>query len=242
MADDQKVALVVGGSGGIGGAIAQELARGGCRTWLTGCSRLERARAIAAAIGATACALDVTRPETIDDLVEQIVTRHHRLDVLVNAAGVNVEGPAGALSDDQWGRVVEVNLNAAFRLSRAAAKPMILQRSGTIVHLSSIAARRGGRGQVNYAASKAGLEAMVRVLALELGRWGIRVNAVSPGCIETEMTARVRKEHAERILEGIALRRLGRPEDVAAVVGFLVSDAAAYVTGEVIRVDGGMAL
>ena len=237
-----KTALVGGASGGIGEAIARELATRGFRLHLTGHSRLDRLESTALELGARTWSLDLRDAARIEAVVTGVVEEEGHLDVLVNAAAINLEGQAAGLSDEDWESVINVNLHAAFRLSRAAAKPMLMQRVGCILHLSSMVARSGGRGQANYAASKAGLEALVRVLALELGRKGVRVNAVAPGCIETTMTERIRAEHGDKILESIALRRFGIPREVASLVGFLTSDEAAYITGQVIRIDGGMGL
>jgi 3-oxoacyl-[acyl-carrier protein] reductase len=237
-----RIALVVGASGGIGEAIARELATRGFRLHLTAHRGLERVAAWSHELNSKAWALDLRDAAGIEAVVTGVVEEEGCLDVLVNAAAINLEGQAAGLNDEDWDSVMDVNLNAAFRLSRAASRPMLVQRAGCILHLSSLIARAGGRGQANYAASKAGLEALVRVLALELGRKGVRVNAIAPGCIETTMTERVRAEHGERILENIALRRFGKPSDVASLAGFLVSDQASYLTGQVIRIDGGMGL
>jgi 3-oxoacyl-[acyl-carrier protein] reductase len=197
------------------------------------CARGQQARSVH---------LDVLDADRVEQVCRDIFGREGRLDILVNCAAVNREAPAAGMDDEMWREVLGANLDGAFRLCRAVAKYMVPARSGRIVNVSSVSAVRGGRGQVNYAASKAGVEAMTRVLALELGRKGILVNCVAPGVIETEMSARIRNEHGEELLDAIALRRFGKPEEVAEVIGFLASDAASYITGQVIRVDGGMTL
>ena len=197
---------------------------------------------LAAGGHADALHIDIGDAGEIETACEGIYERHNALDILVNCAGVNVEAPALGMDDKDWETVIATNATGAFRLCRAAAKYMLLGRWGRIINISSIAGSIGGRGQINYAASKAALEAMTRVLALELGRKGILANCVAPGTIDSGMSGRVRQEYGEQLLDGIAVRRFGQPEDVAEAVGFLASDAAGYITGQVIRVDGGMHL
>ena len=242
-----RVALVAGGSCEIGSAIARRLARDGVRVMIGYRRHADAAMAASSQItadggGAEAVPLDVLDAAVVEAACQDIHERHGRLDILVNCAAINAEAPALGLTDDDWDRVLATNVSAAFRLCRAAAKYMVLGRWGRIVNISSVAAAHGGRGQANYAASKAALESLTRVLALELGRKGVRANCVAPGTIASGMSGRVRAEHEQELLAAIAVRRFGTPEDVAETVAFLASDAAEYITGQVIRVDGGMCL
>jgi 3-oxoacyl-[acyl-carrier protein] reductase len=242
-----RIALIAGASGGIGASAARRLASGGIAVHLGyhqhPSTAEEVAREIIGAGGqAESVALDLGNRNQIDNVCSEIYARAGRLDILVNCAAINREASALAMDDDTWREVLEINLDGAFRLAKSAARYMMLGRWGRIIHVSSIAAIRGGRGQISYATAKSGMEAMTRVLALELGRKGILVNCVAPGLIETEMSERIRRQYGEEILKSISVKRYGRPEDVAAAIEFLASDAAGYINGHTLRVDGGMAL
>jgi 3-oxoacyl-[acyl-carrier protein] reductase len=234
-------ALVTGSSRGIGAAIAAELARAGWRVAVNYRSDREGAEAIAAELeraGATARAIcaDVSEPAAATELLGEVSDELGQVLCLVNNAGITADGLSMRLSDDEWDRVLETNLSGAFRLTREALRPMMRARFGRVVNIASVVGLRANAGQANYAAAKAGLIAFTRTVAVEVARRGVTVNAVAPGFIETELTA----DLSGPIVERIPARRTGTPEEVAACVGFLASEAASYVTGTTLTVDGGM--
>ena len=240
-----RVALVTGGSRGIGAAIAARLAAEGASVAIGFAGREEAASEVVSAIegaGGRALALqgDISDPEASAALVERTVSEYGRLDVLVNNAGITRDGLLVRMSDDDWHAVIQTNLSGAFYTTRAASRIMMKQRAGSIVNIASVVGMMGNASQVNYAAAKAGLIGMTKTVARELAGRGVRANAVAPGFIETEMTASLPDAAREGALSMIAMGRMGSVEDIAAVVAFLASDDAAYITGQVIAVDGGM--
>lgn len=236
----KRVALVAGSTGALGQAICHALHQADMQIVCGYASSRETARHLASSVDG----LPVELADTTDlkDSVTEITDRLGRLDVLVNAAGINLESSAPGMRLEEWQRVLDLNLSFAFRLTQAVLPSMLMQRYGRIVHLSSIAGRAGGRGQINYAAAKAGLERMVQVFALEVARKGVTVNAVAPGVILSPMSERVRTEYGEELLSHIACRRFGTPVEVAAAVCFLAGEQASYITGATLPVDGGMML
>jgi 3-oxoacyl-[acyl-carrier protein] reductase len=234
-------ALVTGGSRGIGAAIAKTLAREGWPVGLGYRSDGEAAEAVVKEItdaGGRAKALqgDIADPDTADALFKALEEEFGPVLVLVNNAGVRADGLSPQIDDEDWAKVIDTNLSAAFRLTRRALRPMIRARYGRVVNIASIVGQRANPGQANYAASKAGLVAMTKTVAAEVARRGVTVNAVAPGLIETDMTEGI----AENLLEHVPARRPGTPEDVAECVRFLASDGAGYVTGVCLTVDGGL--
>ena len=225
---DGRVALITGASRGIGAATAELFRREGAT--VVGCSRRGGDGLISA---------DVTDSAQVKAMVDQVIADHGRIDVLVNNAGITRDTLTPAMEDAEWDEVLATNAGGAFKVARAVARPMMMARRGRIINVSSVAATRGGRGQANYAASKAALEGFTRALAVELAPRGIAVNAVAPGIIETEMTAFIREAGRDEALGKILMKRFGRAEEVAEVIAFLASDAASYITGAVIPVDGG---
>jgi len=238
-----KNALVTGSTRGIGRAIADALSKSGARIAVVG-RDLGRAEEAASAIGnnAKGFAADVGDTAAVTKLVADVEQAFGSIDILVNNAGITRDNLVMRLKDDDWDAVQNANLRGAFAAIRAASRGMMKKRAGRIINIASIVGLIGNKGQANYAASKAGLIALTKSVAKELGSRNILVNAVAPGFIETEMTAAMTPEARAALGQQIALERLGSVEDVAAMVAFLASDLASYITGQVFVVDGGMVM
>jgi 3-oxoacyl-[acyl-carrier protein] reductase len=236
-----KTALVTGASGGIGAGIARALHAAGATVGLSG-TRVEPLEALAAELGdrAHVLACDLSDATAVEGLVKRAVEAMGTLDILVNNAGVTRDGLAMRMSDDDWQLVLDVNLTAVFRLSRAAIRGMMKARWGRIVNISSVVGTTGNAGQANYAASKAGLVGLSKSLADEVATRGITVNCVAPGFIETAMTEKLTDPQRDTILASVPMGRMGRPDEIAAAVLYLASQEAAYVTGATLHVNGGM--
>ncbi|RMH53190.1 MAG: 3-oxoacyl-[acyl-carrier-protein] reductase [Alphaproteobacteria bacterium] len=238
-----KAALVTGASGGIGGAIARALHARGATVGLSGTRRdaLER---LAAELGSRAHVLpcDLSQPDSVEALPGQAVAAMGGLDILVNNAGLTRDGLFMRMSDEDWERVLAVNLTAAMRLARGVLRGMMKARWGRIISITSVVGVTGNPGQGNYAASKAGLIGMSKSLAAEVASRGITVNCVAPGFIETAMTAALSEEQRKRLLAAVPAGRMGTPEEIAAAVVYLASPEAGYVTGTTLHVNGGLAM
>jgi 3-oxoacyl-[acyl-carrier protein] reductase len=244
---ENQVAVVTGAGRGIGHAIAVRLAKEGAR--VASVSRTEtNAQKTADEINAAradaakAYAVDVADQAVVQKAAAQIFEDFGRVDILVNNAGVTRDGLSMRMSMEDWDTVLNTNLKGAFNFIQAVMRPMIKQRSGRIINISSIAGLIGNAGQANYAASKAGLIGLTKTLARELASRGITVNAVAPGLIETDMTTVLSEEIRQNILKNVPLGKLGEPEDVAGAVAYLASAEAKYITGQVLTVDGGMVM
>ena len=233
-----KVALVTGGSRGIGRAIALELGRAGAEVVVGYRTGREEAEAVASEIGGRAVEADVSNPESAKALVEGAGD----LDILVNNAGLTRDGLLARMSDDDWRTVLDTNLSSVFYTCRAASRPMMKRRGGTIVNISSIVGVHGNFGQTNYAASKAGIIGFTKSLARELGSRNVRANVIAPGYVRSQLTDVLPEEATAMMLQNTPLGRLGDPEDVAGAVRFLCSDEAKFVTGAVLLVDGGLGM
>lgn len=238
-----KVALVTGASRGIGRAIAKALASEGAAVALGARDEALLAEAVAEAGSAEgqawAVRLDVTDRDSVEAAVESVLARRGRLDILVNNAGITRDNLLIRMKPEEWQQVLATNLTGVFHCTQTALKPMLKQRSGRIVSIASVVGLTGNPGQANYAASKAGLLGFTKSLAREVASRSITVNAVAPGFIESDMTAAMNDKARAAVTSAIPMGRVGRPEDVAGVVVFLASEAAAYITGQVLAVDGG---
>lgn len=242
-----KTAVVTGGSRGLGRAVCLELAKGGANVVFCYAGNEAAAKETTAAceaLGAKALAVqcDVAKADEVKALMDAAVKEFGRIDILVNNAGITRDGLLMMMKEEDFDAVIAANLKGTFLCMKAISRIMMKQRYGRIVNLSSVVGLRGNAGQVNYAASKAGVVGMTKSLAKELASRGVTVNAVAPGFIATDMTAAMTDAAKEATLASIPLQRLGAPEDVAHAVAFLASDEAAYVTGQVLAVDGGMAM
>ena len=242
-----KCALVTGGSRGIGRAVCLELARQGARVavnYAGNAAAAEETVRACDALGAEAFAIqaDVADAAACEAMVKEVLARFGRLDILVNNAGVTRDGLMPMMKEADWDAVLDTNLKGAFHCMKAVYRPMMKQKYGRIVNLSSIVGLRGNAGQANYAASKAGLIGLTKSMAKELAARNVTVNAVAPGFIDTDMTAALPEKAREAMLTTIPMGRLGQAEDVAQAVAFFAGDTSAYVTGQVLCVDGGMAV
>lgn len=236
-----KKVLVTGASGGIGKAIAIELSSNGADLCLTGRNKSEL-ESLQKLIGGN-CEIiisDLSKSEGIDELVNSAQEKMGQIDILINNAGITRDNLFMRMSEEDWNEVINVNLNSIFKLTKQLIKGMIKRRYGRIINITSVIGVAGGAGQSNYSASKAGIIAMSKSLAQEVGSRSVTVNSIAPGFIETNMTAELSDDRKEEILHSISVGRLGKPDDIAGAVCFLASDKASYITGQTIHINGGM--
>jgi 3-oxoacyl-[acyl-carrier protein] reductase len=241
---DTKVAIVTGASRGIGFAVAESLAKAGYNLSICG-TREETVNAAAEKLSAHGVEIlprvvNVSDGESLQSYVQEVAKYFGRLDVLVNNAGITKDGLAMRMKGDDWQAVIDTNLSSVFYASQAALKPMMRAKGGRIINISSVVASMGNPGQMNYCASKGGVDAMTRSLAREIGSRNITVNAIAPGFIATDMTHELGDEAKAALASQVPLGRLGSPEDIAAAVLFLAGEGGAYITGQVLHVNGGM--
>jgi 3-oxoacyl-[acyl-carrier protein] reductase len=244
---DGKTALVTGGSRGIGRAIVKAFAREGAKVAFVYASNATAADALVTectAAGQTVIGFqcDVKDKGAVDALVQKVVEDWGKLDILVNNAGIIKDTLLAMMSEEQWRDVIDTNLTSVYNFCQAVTRPMMSAKKGRIINMSSVAAEFGNKGQANYAASKGGIDGFTRCIATELASRGITVNAIAPGFIETDMTEAVRNAAEAEIKKRIPARRLGKPEDIAEAVLFFAADSASYITGQVLKVDGGLTL
>ncbi len=238
---DGKLALVTGGSRGIGRAIAAALVERGVRVVLTGRSEA-RAQETAEELGSGAqgLAMDVSDREAVVRVIKSVLEEHARIDILVNNAGITRDNLLMRMKPEEWDAVMATNVNALYYCSQAVLRPMIRQRSGRVINMSSVVGLTGNAGQVNYAASKAAILGFTKALAREVASRNVTVNAIAPGYIETDMTRELPQSATDALHEAIPMKRIGHASDVAAAVLYLASEGASYVTGQVLQVNGGL--
>ncbi|GAB3227198.1 3-oxoacyl-[acyl-carrier-protein] reductase [Hymenobacter seoulensis] len=242
---DGKVALITGASKGIGRAIAVYFAQQGAQVAFTYLSSVEKGQQLEQELAAHGTKVKGFRSDAsiyaeAEKLVDDVVAEFGKLDILVNNAGITQDGLLMRMSEQQWDQVIAVNLKSVFNLTKAATKPMMRAKAGSIINMTSVVGIKGNAGQTNYAASKSGIIGFTKSVALELGSRNIRCNAIAPGFIETEMTDALDPKQVDEWRKAIPLKRGGTPDDVAKATAFLASENSAYITGQVLQVDGGM--